>query len=109
MRGRGVRESRSGASFGGLIVLAVLAGLVSAMVAARSADAAPDPSPYPRPTVESPLDSADVEALDRAERAGRSHVNLLIAAEEDRTAEVVDGIRNLGGMISARQKRVGYV
>ena len=74
------------------VLTCLLAGaLVSLLLAALPGVAVAAPVNHdPRPA-EGLLDSADLEALDQAEDAGRSHVTLLIAAEEDRTAAVVAG------------------
>ncbi|MDQ2621509.1 MAG: S8 family serine peptidase [Actinomycetota bacterium] len=83
-----------------MIVLMLLAALPGSAIAAPEG---------PVRAAEGLLDGTDLEVLSEAEEAGRTHVTLLIAAEEDRTAAVVAGVRNLGGSIDFRQNRVGYV
>jgi subtilisin family serine protease len=113
---------RQNSSRGRRALTALLASGVVVGAAALSgpapAAAAPVQAPAPAPVADpatpkdaptGELDSHDAELLTKAESTGARTVTLIISTEKGEAAQVAAGIKGLGGTISQRYDKVGYV
>ena len=96
-------------------LVALLAAGAAAVTAATPAHAAP--TPVPAPVVEAgsstpkddTLGDKDVSLLAAAETKGEPTVTVIIATDKGDAAQVADSVRRLGGTISRRFDKVGFV
>jgi hypothetical protein len=66
-------------------------------------------SPMPDPKPDPKLSPQGEDVLEQAKRSGVKTVVLTIATERDKTDQVADGLRRLGGTVEAADTTIGYV